>query len=98
MMTTRRKFTAADFDAPCMDSPTWVKRALIDQQSVPDALMYNFVGDTYTIVEVKYCRDTDKATQRAKAIQQHQHLCESSQRLPIMTQTNRRNTTQTWRN
>jgi hypothetical protein len=57
--------------------PTWVKRALIDQKSVPDALMYNFMGDTYTIVEVKYCRDTDKATQRAKAIQQHQHLCES---------------------
>jgi hypothetical protein len=57
--------------------PTWVKRALIDQQSVPDALMYNFVGDTYTIVEIKYCRDTDKATQQAKATQQHQHLCES---------------------
>jgi hypothetical protein len=57
--------------------PTWVKRALIDQQSVPDALMYNFVGDTSTIVEIEYCRDTDKATQRAKATQQHQHLCES---------------------
>jgi ribonuclease HI len=78
IMTIRQKFTATDFDAPCMENfPTWVKRALINQQSVPDALMYNFVGDTYTIVEIKYCRDTNKATQRAKATQQHQHLCES---------------------
>jgi hypothetical protein len=77
-MTTRRKFTAADFDAPCMHHfPEQVKLALINQQSVPDALMYDEEHDDFTIVEVKYCRDTDRTTQSTKAAKQHQQLCES---------------------
>eukprot|EP00882_Tetradesmus_deserticola_P009436 GHRQ01009960.1.p1 GENE.GHRQ01009960.1~~GHRQ01009960.1.p1 ORF type:complete len:171 (-),score=2.33 GHRQ01009960.1:104-616(-) len=39
--------------------------------------MYNFEWNTFTIVEIKYCRDTDRETQRAKATKQHKHLCQS---------------------
>lgn len=78
MMTTRRKFTAADFDAPCMHHfPHRVKLALINQQSVPDALLYDEEHEDFTIVEVKYCRDTDRTTQSTKASKQHQQLRES---------------------
>jgi ribonuclease HI len=77
-MTTRRKFTAADFEAPGMQGyHERVKRALINQQSVPDALLYDEEYNDFIIVEVKYCRDTDRATQSAKATKQHQHLRDS---------------------
>jgi hypothetical protein len=77
-MTTRRKFTAADLDHPCMDCfPKSLKLALINQQSIPDALLFNEESNTFTIVEIKYCRDTDKATQQAKATEQHQRLRDS---------------------
>jgi hypothetical protein len=77
-MTTRRKFTAIDLHHPCMDCfPKSLKLALINQHSIPDAVMFNEETNVFTKVEVKYCRDTDKATQRAKATKQHQHMCDS---------------------
>eukprot|EP00882_Tetradesmus_deserticola_P000535 GHRQ01000587.1.p1 GENE.GHRQ01000587.1~~GHRQ01000587.1.p1 ORF type:complete len:2327 (+),score=302.27 GHRQ01000587.1:5202-12182(+) len=76
MLTTRRKFVEADFDDPYLQNlPHRVQQALINQQSVPDALLYDDQYNTFTVVEIKYCRDTDTATQRAKATRQHQHLC-----------------------
>jgi exonuclease III/ribonuclease HI len=46
--------------------------------SIPDALMYSYDKDTgtsrYTVVEIKYCRDTDPAGQEARAHTQHQGL------------------------
>ena len=77
-LTTRRKFTQADFDDPYMPSiPHRVQQALINQRSVPDALMYDEQYNVFTIVEIKYCRDTDKDTQRVKAAEQHKHLHDS---------------------
>ena len=77
-LTTRRRFTAEDFANPYLEAvPHAVQRALINQHSVPDALMYNHQHNEFTMVEIKYCRDTDRSTQHAKATQQHEHLCTS---------------------
>ena len=63
------------------DLPGSIPTDLQDQLimcSVPDALLYDYnqTQDThhYTIVEVKYCRDTDPTQQQARASQQHQKL------------------------
>jgi ribonuclease HI len=57
--------------------PTGVK-AHLKTQSVPDALLYEYDKKRrrrqYTIVEVKYCRDTRPADQEARAAQQHAEL------------------------
>ena len=48
------------------------------QQSIPDVLLYKYDTETctrhYTIVELKYCRDTKTADQEARATTQHQQL------------------------
>lgn len=57
--------------------PAGVK-AHLKTQSVPDALLYGYDKKRrrrqYTIVEVKYCRDTRPADQEARAEQQHAKL------------------------
>lgn len=48
------------------------------KQSIPDVLLYRYDTDTstrhYTIVEIKYCRDTKTEDQEARATAQHQQL------------------------
>jgi hypothetical protein len=47
-------------------------------QSIPDVLLYRYDTETstrhYTIVEIKYCRDTKPEDQEARATAQHQQL------------------------
>jgi hypothetical protein len=50
--------------------------------SIPDALLYRpptavHEGAKYTIMEIKYCRDTNTAEQAGRAAQQHQTLAET---------------------
>jgi hypothetical protein len=40
-------------------------------------IIQQFYGHTIHIVEVKYCRDTDKSTQALRATQQHEALKEA---------------------
>lgn len=54
-------------------------RQQLAKQSIPDAMLYTCEGGTreYTIVEIKYCRDTRPDEQRARASAQHQALKEA---------------------
>jgi hypothetical protein len=63
------------------DMPEQVKQALATRGSIPDAIMCQVDETTqrrhYTLVEVKYCRDTDPTNQQQKAEQQHSQLKET---------------------
>jgi len=54
-------------------------RQQLAKHSIPDALMYHCEGGTreYTIVEIKYCRDTRPEDQQARAEAQHTVLKEA---------------------
>jgi ribonuclease HI len=61
--------------------PYWVPRRLVNaltayKESVPDMLLVQSEagGTTYILVELKYCRDTDRAGQQERAAAQHQAL------------------------
>lgn len=53
-------------------------RTEISAQNVPDMLLYTPPTGprpaTYTIIEIKYCRDTDPSGQQGRAIHQHEDL------------------------
>jgi ribonuclease HI len=53
-------------------------KALLRRQSVPDAFLYRPPTPDhdaeYWIVEIKFCRDTDKAGQLERALEQHKEL------------------------
>ena len=48
------------------------------RQSIPDAFLYRPAADghcaEYWIVEIKFCRDTDKDGKLAQAVEQHRGL------------------------
>jgi ribonuclease HI len=73
-----RRMTAQDMPD---DMPEQVKQALATRGSIPDAIMCQVDETTqrrhYTLVEVKYCRDTDPTNQQHKAEQQHSQLKET---------------------
>jgi hypothetical protein len=56
-------------------------RLQMRKQSIPDALMYHFDRKSrkrqYTIIEIKYCRDTRREDQETKAVAQHQRLVDT---------------------
>jgi hypothetical protein len=57
--------------------PTSLKDALRSHDgSIPDILLMENLGGrcTYTIVEIKYCKDTDPGPQQELAMQQHEDL------------------------
>jgi ribonuclease HI len=60
------------------DSMSADLKALLRRQSVPDAFLYRPAtpdhGAEYWIVEIKFCRDTDKAGQIERAMEQHKVL------------------------
>jgi ribonuclease HI len=65
-----------DADLSYIPNPA-IRRALATYSgSVPDAFLYHFDEGAhfYTIVEIKYCRDTDPSEQEARAQSQHQAL------------------------
>jgi hypothetical protein len=68
-----------------MDAPPCFKEDLAEalrsyDSSVPDIIMIDFWGPdgqwTFTIVELKYCRDTDPTPQQTRAAEQHAALKE----------------------
>ena len=58
--------------------PPRAQTALRSHCSIPDVLLFerdhNSKSNEYTLVEVKYCRDTDPSQQRARALEQHKQL------------------------
>jgi len=64
-----------------IDIPPHLRHQLC-HASVPDALLYRpptavHKGAKYTIVEIKYCRDTNTEEQAGRAAQQHRELAET---------------------
>eukprot|EP00882_Tetradesmus_deserticola_P009609 GHRQ01010144.1.p1 GENE.GHRQ01010144.1~~GHRQ01010144.1.p1 ORF type:complete len:419 (-),score=-3.27 GHRQ01010144.1:138-1394(-) len=53
-------------------------RSQLQKHSIPDALLYRFDSKSrrrhYTVVEIKYCRDTQPGDQEMRAEEQHQRL------------------------
>lgn len=65
----------------CLPSsiPRDIQQVLHNCESIPDILMYSHEPSsrqphTFTIVEIKYCRDTDITTQTSRAQAQHEAL------------------------
>jgi hypothetical protein len=60
--------------------PQKVKTQL-QKQRIPGAFLYNYNRKTrrreYTVVEVKYCRDTKPEDQETRAVEQHRNLVET---------------------
>ena len=54
-------------------------KGLVRRQTIPDALLYkpaaNGQNAEYWIVELKFCRDTDKEGELVQAVEQHKGLC-----------------------
>ena len=89
-LVTKRKFTSADLLAnPTLaqniPQDMWeiLTQTLQDSHSIPDALLYRrvdrreYYSHIFTIVEIKYCRDTKPEDQWARATEQHQALADS---------------------
>ena len=58
-------------------------KGLVRRQTIPDALLYkptaNGQNAEYWIVELKFCRDTDKEGKLVQAVEQHKGLCTAIQ-------------------
>ena len=58
---------------------------LVRRQTTPDALLYkpaaNGQNSEYWIVELKFCRDTDKEGKMVQAVEQHKGLCSAIQQV-----------------
>ena len=61
--------------------PKQAQAVLRSSRSIPDMILYqyHYRSDSreYTIVEIKYCRDTDPGDQLARAATQHENLAQS---------------------
>ena len=58
-------------------------KGLVRRQTIPDALLYkpaaNGQNAEYWIVELKFCRDTDKEGKLVQAVEQHKGFCSAIQ-------------------
>ena len=63
-------------------------KGLVRRQTIPDALLYkpaaNGQNAEYWVVELKFCRDTDKAGKLVQAVEQHKGLCSAIQQADVM--------------
>ncbi len=61
--------------------PKQAQAVLRSSRSIPDMILYQYHyrsdNREYTIVEIKYCRDTDPGDQLARAATQHENLAQS---------------------